>query len=57
MQDELVAVVSNRSKLSQRDEISLYELPHIPLVLREQGSGTLDVLEAALLPYSIKLLP
>ena len=55
MQDELVAVVSNRSKLSQRDEISLYELPHIPLVLREQGSGTLDVLEAALLPYSIKL--
>ena len=30
-------------------------MPHIPLVLREQGSGTLDVLEAALLPYSIKL--
>ena len=55
MQDELVAVVSNRSKLSRRDEISLCELPHIPLVLREQGSGTLDVLEAALLPYSIKL--
>ena len=31
------------------------ELPNIPLVLRERGSGTLDVFERALLQYNLKL--
>ena len=48
MRDELVPVVSVKSKLARRDEIELAELPSIPLVLRERGSGTLDVVEAAL---------
>ena len=54
LQDELVAVVHMRSKLAA-DEILPEELPNIPLVLRERGSGTLDVFERALLQYNLKL--
>lgn len=53
--DELVAVVHSRSKLAKADEISLETLKRVPLVLREHGSGTLDVLETALLNHNIKL--
>lgn len=55
IQDELVAVVHSRSKLALPDEISPEDLLKIPLVLRERGSGTLDVLERALLEHNIKL--
>lgn len=55
MKDELVLITSNRSRLSRFDEISLYDLPGIPLVLRERGSGTLDVFESVLQQYAIKL--
>ena len=43
LQDELVAVVHVNSKLNIQEEITPAELPNIPLVLRERGSGTLDV--------------
>lgn len=55
LQDELVAAVHTRSKLAVADEILPEELPNIPLVLRERGSGTLDVFERALLQYNLKL--
>lgn len=55
LQDELVAVVYTKSKLVSLDEISLEDLQQIPLVLRERGSGTLDVFEKALLEHNIKL--
>lgn len=55
LQDELVAVVHTRSKLKVGDEITPEELPNIPLVLRERGSGTLDVFERALLQQNMKL--
>lgn len=55
LEDELVAIVHTKSKLVSLDEISLQELQMIPLVLRERGSGTLDVLEMALNEHSIKL--
>lgn len=48
LQDELVAVVHTGSKLSLPDEITPEDLSRIPLVLRERGSGTLDVFERAL---------
>ena len=48
LQDELVAVVHTQSKLAVTDEIT-------PLVLRERGSGTLDVFERALLQHNLKL--
>lgn len=55
LQDELVAVVRIGSKLSLPDEIAPEDLPHIPLVLRERGSGTLDVFERALSKHNLKL--
>ncbi len=55
LEDELVAVVHTRSKLAKLDEITVDELRKIPLVLRERGSGTLDVLETSLQFHNIKL--
>lgn len=55
MQDELVAVVHTQSKLAVTDEITPEDLLNIPLVLRERGSGTLDVFERALLQHNLKL--
>lgn len=55
LEDELVAVVHSRNRLSLPDEITPQDLLNIPLVLRERGSGTLDVLERALLQHDIKL--
>ena len=46
--DELVAVVSVKSRLQLPEEIEADRLPAIPLVVREHGSGTLDVIERAL---------
>ena len=53
--DELVAVVSVKSRLQLPEEIEADRLPDIPLVLREHGSGTLDVIERALASTGIKL--
>ncbi len=42
--DILVPVVNAKSSLAEKDVISIDEFVKIPLVLREQGSGTLDVI-------------
>lgn len=55
MKDELVAVVNARSQWKDCDEIPLDDLRRIPLVLRERGSGTLDVVAAALARHEIRL--
>ncbi len=55
MDDELVAMVSAKNPLAEKGEISLDELRHIPMVLRELGSGTLDVIENALKDHGIGL--
>lgn len=55
LEDELVAVVRTKSKLSLPEEISPEDLLNIPLVLRERGSGTLDLIERALGQRGIKL--
>lgn len=55
LEDELVTVIRTGSKLSVGDEITPDELRNLPLVLRERGSGTLDVFERALLQHNIKL--
>ena len=54
-EDELVAVVHSKSRFSKLSEITLEELKSIPLVLRERGSGTLEVIESALKERGIKL--
>lgn len=55
LEDELVAVIRTGRKLPVGDEITPEELLNLPLVLRERGSGTLDVFERALLQHNIKL--
>lgn len=55
LEDELVAVVNARNRLSLPEEITPEDLRRIPLVLRERGSGTLDVFERALSRFGIKL--
>lgn len=55
MRDELVAVVHARCKLRLPEEIALADLCRIPLVLRERGSGTLEVLERVLEDRGIRL--
>ena len=55
IEDELVAVVHAHSKLSRLETLSLESFKTTPLVLRERGSGTLDVLETALQTHNIKL--
>jgi DNA-binding transcriptional LysR family regulator len=53
--DELVAAIGSNSKLAESDEITLQKLITLPLVLRERGSGTLDVIEYAFKTKKIKL--
>ncbi len=48
VKDEIVLAVNQENKLAQRREIKSETLLDIPLVLREQGSGTLDVVYQAL---------
>ena len=55
MKDELVVVTHTGSRYVTYDEVSLDQLRQWPLVLRENGSGTLEVLEAALSEHHVKL--
>lgn len=51
--DELVLITNSRNKTAE--EITLEELTHLPLVLRETGSGTLDVIEEILATHGKKI--
>ncbi|WP_183563430.1 LysR substrate-binding domain-containing protein [Mucilaginibacter sp. SP1R1] len=51
--DEIVLVTKANNKLSKKAEITPKQLPGIPLVLREAGSGTLDVIFNALASVQI----
>ncbi len=55
LKDELVAIVSTNCKLNIQEEITPEQLTSIPLVLREQGSGTLEVFERALQKHHIRM--
>lgn len=55
LDDELVMVMRTKSRLAVAEEISLDEMQRLPLVLREIGSGTLDVIEKALAAHNIRL--
>ncbi len=48
IKDEIVLVARTNSKIAKLVEIDLKQLVEIPLVLREAGSGTLDVLFKAI---------
>lgn len=55
LSDELAVVVRSENKLTHKNEITLKELIAMPMVLRERGSGTLDVIEHALKNKNVKL--
>ncbi len=55
LKDELVAIASAKSNLAKVDEISLKDLQQMPLVIRENGSGTLEVIKSELQHHSVKL--
>lgn len=55
MDDELVVMVNANSALAQKDTVSLDDFRRIPIVLRELGSGTLDVIQNVLKAHAISL--
>lgn len=55
LRDELVLVTGTHSAYAARDSICPQELVSMPIVLRENGSGTLEVLERRLGELHIKL--
>lgn len=55
MTDEVVAVCSAKSPIAKKKTISVLELKKYPIVLREQGSGTLAAVKYNLEKNGIKL--
>jgi len=55
LKDELVLVCASKNATFKRDTIKPEELKNYPFLLREPGSGTLDVLAHALKSQQIKL--
>lgn len=55
MEDELVLVTSASNRSLASEEIAAAELPRLPMVIRETGSGTLDVVERALSAHGLSV--
>jgi DNA-binding transcriptional LysR family regulator len=55
LKDEIVLVCSSKNFLIKKEEIKAEELKKIPLLLREPGSGTLEVITDALKQQGIRL--
>jgi DNA-binding transcriptional LysR family regulator len=53
--DELVLVTHAKSRYAKKSQIDLDELKKVPIVLRERGSGTLEVIETALQERGIRI--
>ena len=55
VKDELVLVANSNHSLAKKNMIRPEELLKVPLLLREPGSGTLEVIAHALKPLGIKI--
>lgn len=55
LNDEVVAVCSGKSPIAQKGSIRIEEIKNFPVVLREQGSGTLSALKQMLSKHGVKL--
>jgi DNA-binding transcriptional LysR family regulator len=55
VKDEIVLVSNINNPLTKKQTIQAEELKKIPLLLREPGSGTLEVIAHALKPLGIKI--
>jgi len=53
--DEIVLVARTGNRLIKNQEVALADLKNIPVVLREPGSGTLDVIDQALKNRGVSL--
>lgn len=55
LRDELVLVCNSQNPLASQQEFSKDALKRMSFLMREQGSGTLEVIEHALKPFDIDL--
>lgn len=55
VKDEIVLVANSNNPFSKKQNITIDELKSIPLLFREQGSGTLEVIAHYLKPLGIKI--
>lgn len=55
LKDEIVLVGNVKNKNSRKETISLKELTKIPLLIREEGSGTTEMIESNLAKKGIKM--
>ena len=55
LKDELVLVCKSSNPLVARDQVTQEDLKKMNFLMREQGSGTLEVIEFALKPFDIKV--
>jgi DNA-binding transcriptional LysR family regulator len=55
LKDELVLVCNSTNQLVNKGEITKPDLLQLRFLMREQGSGTLEVIEHALKPLKIKM--
>jgi len=55
LKDELVLVCSSKNPLISKNEIAKEDLLNMHFLMREHGSGTLEVIEYALKPFEINL--
>ena len=55
LDDELIAVTSRNSLYAKHKVLSLADFKQIPIVLREKGSGTLEVIQKSLLKKQVNL--
>ncbi|MEO6583590.1 MAG: LysR substrate-binding domain-containing protein, partial [Ferruginibacter sp.] len=53
--DEVIAVCSAKSPLAKKRSLTVQEIKNYPVVLREQGSGTLTALKYNLEKHGLKL--
>jgi len=55
--DEMVMIVAPKSQLVKKSPITAAALSKIPMLMREHGSGTRDVIEAALAERGVSIRP
>ncbi len=55
LKDELVLVCNSKNPLISKEQVNQEDLKSMRFVMREQGSGTLEVIEYALKPFEINL--
>lgn len=55
IKDEIVLIASNKNPFAKKGTIQPQDLKNIPLLLREPGSGTLEVIAHSLKSFGIKI--